>query len=138
MKMRSVKFYLILLAVAVIGIAIVGTYVVASGTLISREASESYAISEGITKLQFETTRAQVSYFMTKELPRLEVYAKAWLPEPIDFSERLVINVEGTTLTVKEVPFESTFLGLFPQPYEMSITAFVPEAVYQSIMGGQP
>ncbi len=138
MRMRSVKFYLILLAVAVIGIAIVGTYVVASGTLISREASETYAIGEGITNFHFEMKRAQVTYLPTKELPRLEVYAKAWLPKPIDLSQRLVIKVEGDTLTVKEIPFESTFLGLFPQPYEMSITAYVPEAVYQSIMGGQP
>ena len=138
MKLKSAKFWLKVLAVAIAGIALVCTYVVATGGMMSREASESYEVSKDITSLQFETVRAQVTYLPTEDRPQLQVHAKAWLSEPIDLSKRLLIQAEGTVLTVKETPFESTFFGFFPQPYEMTITAYVPEAVYQSITGGTP
>ena len=137
MKLKSAKFWLKVLAVAVAGIALVCTYVVATGGMMSREASESYEIKD-ITSLQFDTVRAQVTYLPTEDTQQLQVYAKAWLSEPIDLSKRLSMKTEGTVLTVKEIPFESTFFGFFPQPYEMTITAYVPEAVYQSITGGTP
>jgi len=137
MRVKSAKFWLKVLAIAVAGIALVCTYVVATGGMMSREASESYEIKE-ITSLQFDTMRAQVICLPTEDTPQLQVYAKAWLSEPIDLSKRLLMKTEGTVLTVKEIPFESTFFGFFPQPYEMTITAYVPEAVYQSMTGGTP
>ena len=138
MKLKSMKFWLIVLVVAVAGIALAGTYIIASGTMMSRETSESYEISMGIDSLKFDTVRAQVIYLPADDKPHLEVYAKAWLPEPIDLSKRLIMSTEGSTLSIKEIPFDSSFFGFFPQPYEMTITAYVPQSMYQATIGGTP
>ncbi len=135
---KRVKFWLIVLLVGVAGIALTGTYLMATGSLMSREARKDFSLQGDFQKLKVETVGAKVTAYPTSEPPILEVYAKAWVSNPIDLNEHFSITNENGVLTVKEIPFESTFLGLFPQPYEMTMTFYVPQAVYDDFTGGRP
>ena len=104
----------------------------------SREAGQAFSVSEGFDTLKVEAVRAQVMVLPTAETPFVDVYAKAWLPAPIDLEERLTWDLKDGVLTLREIPFEANFFGIFPQPYEMTITAHVPQAVYEQYMGEQP
>ncbi len=136
MKKRA-KFWLILMAAGLLGIAIIVAFSVGTGSFTSYEAAKTFYPEGSFQTIQADTSRAQVLVVPSQEAPKIEVYAKAWLPEPIDLTKRFVWTVENQRLTLTEIPFEPAFLGFFPQPYEMTITAYVPQAVYESFMGGR-
>lgn len=135
---KRLKFWLIVLVIGVAGIALVGTYLIGTGKLMSYEAREDFTLQGDFQRLEVDVSRAQVIAYPSEEAPAVEVFAKAWVPGPIDLDQRFSMSVEDGVLTVKEIPFESTFLGLFPQPYEMTMTFYVPQAVYDDFVGGRP
>ncbi len=136
MKKRA-KFLLILMAAGLLGIAIIVAYSVGTGSFTSYEAAKTFYPEGSFQTIQVDASRAEVHVVPSQEAPKIEVYAKAWLPGPIDLTKRFVWTVENQRLTLTEIPFEPAFLGFFPQPYEMTITAYVPQAVYESFMGGR-
>ncbi len=135
MKNR-IKNWVIVLLVGVTGIALVIVYMMGTGLLMSHEAAETYALPADFQKIEVGASRAQVTVLPAEDAPRVTVYAKAWVSGPIDLSKRFSFHLEGETLTLSEIPFEAVFLGVFPQPYEMTITAYVPAAVYDSYLEG--
>jgi hypothetical protein len=137
MKKRA-KFYLILMAVGLLGIAVIVSYSVGTGSFTSYEATKAFYPEGSFTTIQVDASRAQVKVLPSEEVPKIEVFAKAWLPGPIDLTKRFVWTVDNQRLVLTEIPFEPIFLGFFPQPYEMTITAYVPQAVYDSFLGGRP
>jgi hypothetical protein len=137
MKTKT-KVLLILLAVGVVGVAVTMGYIVGSGTLISREAEKTYAISEPFDTVAFDTTQAQVTVLPAEDgETRIEAYAKAWLPEEIDMDVHVSVAVQDGALVVTETPFPDEFLGVFPQPYELILRVYVPQDVYERWTGGQ-
>ncbi len=135
MKNR-IKNWVIALLAGVAGIALVIVYMVGTGMLMSHEAAETYAFPSDFQKIEINAPRAQVTVLPAVDEPQVTVYAKAWVSGPIDLSKRFSFHLDGETLTLSEVPFEPVFLGVFPQPYEMTITAYVPKAVYDSYLEG--
>lgn len=134
---KRVKLWLILMAAGLLGIAVIVAYSVGSGGFTSYEAAKTFYPEGSFQTMQADVTHAQVKVVPSGEAPKIEVYAKAWLPGPIDLTKRFVWSVEGQKLKLTEIPFEPVFLGFFPQPYEMTITAYVPQGVYDSFMGGK-
>ncbi len=135
---KRVRTWLILLAVGLAGIALTCVFMVGTGRMMSREAGQAFSVEGGFETLKVEAVRAQVTVLPTEETPYVDVYAKAWLPGPINLDDRLDWDLKDGVLTLKEIPFEAHFFGIFPQPYEMTITAHVPQAVYDQYTGGQP
>lgn len=134
---KRIKLWLILMAAGLLGIAVITAYSVGTGSFTSYEAAKTFYPEGSFQTLQIDASQAQVLVLPSNEAPKIEVYAKAWLPGPIDLTKRFVWTVENQRLVLTEIPFEPTFLGFFPQPYEMTIKAYVPQAVYESFMGGQ-
>ena len=135
---KRVRFWLILMAVGLLGMAAITAYAVGTGKFTSYEAAKTFFPEGSFQTIQIDAVRAQVTVKPSEEAPKIEVYAKAWLPGPIDLTKRFVWSVAEQRLVLTEIPFEPTFLGFFPQPYEMTITAYVPQVVYDSFMGGRP
>ncbi len=135
---KCVKFWLILMTAGLLGIAAVVAYAVGTGKFTSYEAAKTFYPEGSFQTIQIDATQARVTVAPSEEAPKVEVYAKAWLPGPIDLAKRFVWTVENQRLVLTEIPFEPAFLGFFPQPYEMTITAYVPQTVYDSFMGGRP
>jgi hypothetical protein len=135
---KRVRFWLILLAVGLAGVVLTCAYMMGTGRMMSYEAGQAFSLDEGFETLKVEAVRAQVTVLPTDQKPYVDVYAKAWLPGPINLNDLLDWDLKDGVLTVREIPFEPHFLGLFPQPYEMTITAHVPQAVYERYMGEQP
>ena len=133
---KRIKFWFILMAAGLLGIAVIVSYSVGTGSFTSYEAAMTFYPEGSFQNIQVDTSKAQVLVMPSEETPKIEVYAKAWLPGSIDLTKRFVWTVEDQRLTLTEIPFEPTFLGFFPQPYEMKITAYVPQAVYDSYLGG--
>lgn len=136
MKKRA-KIWLILMAAGLLGIAVIVAYSVGTGSFTSYEATKAFYPEGSFQTMQADVSRAQIKVVPSEEAPKIEVYAKAWLPGPIDLTKRFVWTVEDQRLKLTEIPFEPVFLGFFPQPYEMTITAYVPQTVYDSYTGGQ-
>lgn len=134
---KRVKGWLKVLAVSLAGLALMAVVLMGTGMLISREASKTYPIAESFQTLKVEAVRAQVRVVTDGGEPQVEAYAKAWLPEPIDLDQHVAVSVQDGTLTIREIPFEANFLGMFPQPYEMDLTIHVPQAVYDQYQGGR-
>jgi hypothetical protein len=99
------------------------------------QAAKTFYPEGSFQTLQIDANQAQVLVMPSSEAPKIDVYAKAWLPGPIDLTKRFVWTVENQRLVLTEIPFEPAFFGFFPQPYEMTITAYVPQAVFLSYMG---
>ncbi len=135
---KRLKVWLIVLVIGVAGIALTGTYLMGTGKLMSYEAREDFPLKGDFQELKADISRAQVKAYPTEGAPSVEVYAKAWVSGPIDLTRLFTMSEEDGVLTVREIPFESTFLGLFPQPYEMTMTFHVPQAVYDDFAGGRP
>ena len=135
---KRLKFWLIVLVIGVAGIALTGTYLISTGMLMSYEAEKEFALQGDFQKLKVDARRAQVIAYPTEGAPAVKVFAKAWVSGPIELEQHFSMSAENGILTVKEIPFESTFLGLFPQPYEMTMTFYVPQAIYDDFVGGRP
>lgn len=125
---KTTKRLVALLLTGLCGIAVTAGYIIGSGQLASREARKEYAVSEPFETVRLETCAARVR-FVPSQQTRVAAYVKAWLPAPVDMDERVDVRVEDGVLTVTETPFEPAFIGVFPQPYEMQITVWMPREI---------
>ena len=96
-----------------------------TGTLRSYEGTKSYALAD-IESVTVYAHLAQVRVVPSQTDYRAEVYAKAWLAGPIDFDKIFAVHADSGAFNVTETPFPAEFLGVFPQPYEMRITLYLP------------
>ena len=137
MKTKT-KVLLILFAVSLVGIAATIGFTIGSGTLTSREAEKSYAVSEPFDTVTLDTVLAQAEVLPAESgEPHVEAYAKAWLPAEIDMDELLGVTVENGALVITETPFPDEFLGVFPQPYALILRIYVPQDVYDQWTGDE-
>ncbi len=136
MKTKT-KVLLILLAVGFAGIAATMGYITGSGTLISREAEKSYAITALFDSVQFDTAQGigRIQASDDEDSAYLDAYAKAWLPKEINMDDIIEINVKNGVLVITQKPFPDEFFGLFPQPYELSLNLYVPRDQYKQLTG---
>ncbi len=123
---KMTKLLLILFIVGLCGAAVTMGYIMGSGELMSHEATKDYAVDEPFGKLQLETVAAQVTV-VPSETAHVEAYAKAWLPGPVNMDDVVDVRVRDGVLTVTETPFPAEFFGMFPQPYEMRLTIYMPQ-----------
>ena len=132
---KSTKALLILLAIGITGIAVTMGIAIGTGIIMSREDMQTYAISEPFDTLVLNTT-LPVELAVSNDA-RVEVYAKAWLPQPIELCELVDYRVESGVLIITETPLAPKFFGFFPQPYELKITLHLPQQAYEAITGGK-
>ena len=135
---KRLKLWLIILAIGAAGIALTGIYLMSTGKLMSYEAAADYSLQGDFQSLEVDVSRAKVIAYPTEKEPAVHVFVKAWVSGPIDLAQRFTMSMDNGVLTVKEIPFESTFLGLFPQPYEMTLTFYVPQTAYDALMEDLP
>ena len=129
---RTTKLLWILFAVGMLGIVATGGYMYGTDALMSREAAGTYAADAPFDTVQLDTSLAQTSILpLESGEARVEAYAKAWLPGAIDMDEVVNVIVRDGVLIVTETPFPTEFLGLFPQPYELTLRVYVPQDVYE-------
>jgi hypothetical protein len=128
---KSTKILLILLLIGIGGTAIVFGYIMGSGQLMSHEDTQDYIVNEKFEKLQLDTVAAQID-IVSSEQAHVSVYAKAWLPEPVNMDNVVDVRVENGILTMTETPFPSTFFGVFPQPYELKLTLYMPREICEA------
>lgn len=132
---KSTKRLLILFGIGVVGLALTISIVIGTGTLSHRDAAKVYEIDEPFSMVQLNTINAQVMFSETEDQSRLDTNVIAWMDKELNMDELIQINVENDVLTISEHPFESNFLGMFPQPYELKITLSAPKAVIDKIGG---
>ena len=120
-------------------VGILGTigYLMASNQLMSREAQKVIQVKESFHAIELGLVHGEATVLADNQNQGVEVFVKAWLPDEINVDEVLKCTVENDTLTIKETPFPSNFLGYFPQPYEMRLTVYVPDDVYTQYVGGK-
>lgn len=129
---KRMKVLLLVLGVGLCGLIITSAIIIGSGQLASREESRSYAVSESFDDVRIQKSAATVTFAAADDV-RIDVYAKAWLDKPIDLDQLVAIQVLNGVLQITETPFPDVFLGIFPQPYELSITIYVPQTVYDEM-----
>lgn len=129
---RTSKILLILMAIGFVGVAGIVGIAVGTGHIRPYAQTQRYSV-ENVQRAQLNLHHAQVTAVPATADYRVEVYVNAWLPNPIDFDKIAAIDVADGTLTVTETPFSAEFLGLFPQPYEMNITLYLPAAACERI-----
>jgi hypothetical protein len=127
---KSTKVLLILLIIGFAGTAVVMGYIMGSGQLMSHEATKDEAVNQAFNELKLDTKAAQI-HMVPSEQAHVTAYAKAWLPEPVHMDDVVSVNVENGILTVTETPFAPRFFGVFPQPYELIITIYMPQEMYE-------
>ena len=132
---KSTKLFIVLLIASAAGLAVMMIAAVAAGAIYSREASGSYTFDEMQAAITLHIKQAQVELEPSDEC-RVEAYVKAWRPDKIDMDSVLAVRAEGGVLTIEEKGFPADFLGLFPQPYEMKLTIYAPQAVLDTAEGG--
>ena len=49
------------------------------------------------------------------------------LPGSVNMDDVVDVRVQDGVLVVTETPFTAEFIGVFPQPYEMKITVYMPQ-----------
>lgn len=130
---RTGKVFLILFFVGLLGVAVTLGVIVGTGMLRSYEGSKTYPIAAPVTSAKIEASHAQVLVVPTEGDYRVEAYAKAWLERPIDMDTVLSVSSENGVLTVTETPFPAEFLGLFPQPYELLVTLYLPREICDTL-----
>ena len=123
---KMTKLLLILFIIGFCGTAVTMGIIIGSGQLMSHEARKDYAVEEPFGTLRLDTTAAQVTV-IPSEKAHVQAYAKAWLPGPVDMDAVVDVRVRDGELTVTETPFPAEFLGMFPQPYEMQLTIYMPQ-----------
>lgn len=125
---KSTKVLFILLLIGISGTAIMMGIIMGTGQLMSHEATKDYAAYETFSKLKLDATAAQITV-IPSEQAHVTAYAKAWLTRPIDMNDMVSVNVENGVLTVTEKSFPPTFFGVFPQPYELKLTIYMPREI---------
>lgn len=132
---KTTKILLVLLAVGIAGVAITMGVAISTDMLMSREDTQVYAVSEPFDKLEL-SANAPVE-LLVAEQASIEVFAKAWLPQPINVQAFVDVRVHNGVLKIDEVPPAPKFFGFFPQPYELKITLRLPQHTYDTVTGGQ-
>lgn len=125
---KTAKVLVLLLLIGIGGTAIMMGFIVGTGHLMSHEAAKEYAVEETFSELKLDRVAAQIN-IMPSEKAHVTAYAKAWLQKPIDMNDVVDVRVENGVLTVTETPFPSTFFGVFPQPYELILTIYMPREI---------
>jgi hypothetical protein len=131
---KSIKLFVILLIAGAVGLTVTLSVAVGAGVLISREASRTYEFDGMPTAIKLDLQQARIEPAPADEC-RVEAFVKAWRADDIDMDDVLAVRMAGGVLEIAEQPFPSDFLGYFPQPYEMSITIYAPQAAWDA-MGG--
>lgn len=127
---KKTKLLLTGLIIGLIGIAVT---IGSTDAIMSREDEKMFPINErfiSIAAPDIEQASIQVVP-AGQEGPGISAYIKAWRPEYIDVSKMISANVKDGVLTITKTPFPDDFLGLFPQPYELKITVYAPEAYFE-------
>lgn len=119
------EILLIIFIIGLCGTAVMFGYIMGSGQLMSHEASKDFEVNEPFDELKLDTVAAQVN-IVPSEDTRVTAYAKAWLPEPVRIDDVVDVRVEDSVLTIVETPYPSKFFGVFPQPYELILTVYMP------------
>ncbi len=130
---RTGKVFLILFFIGLLGVVVSLGVIVGTGVIRSYEARKTYSIPEPLTSAQMKPYQAQVLVVPTEEDYRVEAYAKAWQEQPIDLDTVLSVSTENGVLTVTETPCPAEFLGLFPQPYELLVTLYLPQEICDTL-----
>ena len=129
---RTNKILITLLIIGFIGVA--ATVGAALGTGHVRPYAETRRYSvENVERAEINLHSAQVTAVPTTEDYRVEVYVHAWLPRPLDFDQIISVEMTDGVLNITETPFPAELLGMFPQPYQMQITLYLPAAACAQI-----
>lgn len=131
---KSTKTLIILMIVGAVGLAVMLGAIVGTGALYSRETARTYEFDNSPAAVMMDLVQAQVDLIPSDEI-RVEAYVKAWRPGEIDMDDVLAVQMEGGVLEIEEKGFPSDFLGFFPQPYEMKLTIYAPQAVLDAAEG---
>ena len=130
---RTGKVFLILFFAGLLGVVVSLGAIVGTGVIRSYEASKTYSIPEPFISAQIKSYQAQILIVPAEGDFRVQGYAKAWLERPIDMDTVLSVSNENGVLTVTETPFPAEFLGLFPQPYELLVTLYLPQEICDTL-----
>lgn len=129
---RAGKILAILLLIGLLGTAAAVGIVLGTGYIRPFAETNVYSV-EDIERAQLNLHFAQVSAVPVTENYRVEVYVHAWLEYPLDFDEIMSVEVQDGTLSVTETSFPAEFMGMFPQPYEMKMTLYLPAEACRQI-----
>lgn len=130
---KKTKLLLAGLIIGLAGIAVTIGIAISTDAIMSREDEKTFPISEPFSSIatkDIEQTSVQVVP-AGQEGIKISAYIKAWRPEHIDISKLISADVKNGVLTITRTPFPDDFLGLFPQPYELKITVYAPEAYFE-------
>lgn len=133
---KKTKLLFIGLITGLAGIAVTIGIAIGTDALMSREDFKVYRFDEPFNTVVFpeESERCPVGFGGVEGDSRddeykVEAYIKAWRPEHIDIDDILTVEVSNGELFISKRPFPDDFLGLFPQPYELSIDIYTPLGV---------
>lgn len=129
---KLTKTLLVLMLIGIGGVTVMMAFIMGSGTLMSREAQNDYAVEQDFSDVKMDTVMAQVTV-EPSEQTHVTAYAKAWLSAPIDMDAIVDVSVKDGVLRVKESPFPDEFFGIFPQPYELKLTLYLPQEIYDAV-----
>ncbi len=129
---RTGKTLTILLIIGFVGVAATVGAALSTGHIRPYAETKSYP-AENVQRTELNLHSAQVTAVPVTENYRAEVYVHAWLPRPLDFDQIASVEVTDGVLTVTETSFPNEFLGMFPQPYEMRITLYLPAKACRQI-----
>ncbi|HWR23975.1 MAG TPA: hypothetical protein VN366_10935 [Feifaniaceae bacterium] len=130
--MKRTKILVLLLAIGLAGVIAATGIALGTGHIRPYAETKSYPI-EHMERVELSLHCAEVTAVPVTEDYRAEVYVNAWLPRPPEFDRVVSVNVADGTLTITETPFPNEFLGMFPQPYEMKLTLYLPAAACERI-----
>ena len=129
---RTGKILTTLLLIGLIGAAATIGLLLGMGHIRPYAETKRYSV-EKVQSAKLSLHSAQVTAVPATEDYGVEVYVHAWLPQPIHFDEIVTVEVSDGTLLVTETPFASEFFGVFPQPYEMKMTLYLPAEACERI-----
>ncbi len=132
---KSTKVLIILLIVGAAGLTAMLGVIVGSGVLYSRETAKDYEFGEIPNAIVMDIQQSQIELMPSDEC-HVEAYVKAWRTGEINMDDVLTVSMADGTLQIEEKGFPVDFLGLFPQPYEMKVTVYAPQAALDA-MGGE-
>ncbi len=121
------KTLIILIITGLVGVAVILGVILGMGYIRPYAQTQSYP-AENVERAVLTLRAAKVTAVPATEQYRAEVYVNAWLPRPPAFDSIVSVTVTDGTLNITETPFPDEFFGIFPQPYELNITLYLPEA----------
>ncbi len=131
------KTLIILMITGLAGIAVILGIILGIGQIRPYAQTQSYPV-ENVEHIALTLHAAKVTAVPATEQYRAEVYVNAWLPRPPAFDRVVSVTMTDGTLNITETPFPDEFFGIFPQPYEINITLYLPEAACEQLKEVQP